>query len=279
MNNEKLIIGIIGGTGKMGNLFKSLFLRKGFKVLISGEKTALTNIELAKKSNIVIISVPLGVTKEVIEKIAPFVKKESLLADLSAIKEEPVKAMLKSKASVVGMHPVFGPMIKSFKNQTIVLCPARGGKWYLRLKNFLKKEGFKIIITTPREHDEMMAVIQGLTHFSAISMGYTLKNLKVDIKKSLDFISPNYKLKINAMGRILAQDPQVYVDIGIQNTFVKNIVNEYQKSSQEILDAINKKDKAKFLRIFKEAADYLGSYKYDALEESNYLIDRLMRRK
>jgi len=273
------IIGIIGGTGSMGRMFRDFFVENGFKVLISSTKTVLTNIELAKRADVVIVAVPLSITLKVIKEIAPYVKKEALLTDISAIKEEPIKAMLKSKASVLGMHPVFGPQIKSFKNQTIVLCPGRGTKWFSWLKRNLKKGGFKIKIATPREHDKMMAVIQGLTYFTSISMGYTLRNLNVDIKKSLEFISPNYKLKINAMGRILAQNPEVYADISFLNTFILNVVLEYQKASKKILDSLIKKDKIKFTEIFKKSADYMGNYKYEALEETNYLIEKLMEKR
>ncbi len=273
------IIGIVGGTGSMGQLFKKFFVKKEFRVLISSRKTVLTNKELAKRADIVIISVPLDATLKVIKEVVPYVRKEALLTDFSAIKEGPVKAMLKSKASVLGMHPVFGPSIKSFKNQTIVLCPARGSYWFYWFKRLFENEGLKIKIANPKEHDEMMAIIQGLTLFSSISMGYTLKNLKVDIKKSLGFISPNYKLKISAMGRILAQDPKVYVDIGLLNPFVKRVILEYYKSAKKILDSINRKDRIKFTKIFEKSANHIGNYRFEALQETNYLIEKLMERR
>lgn len=279
LKSKKPIIGIVGGTGKMGTLFVKFFRKNGFKVLISSRKTVLTNIELAKKSDIVIVSVPLAITIEIINEIAPFVKKDALFTDFSAVKQAPVKAMLKSKASVVGMHPVFGPMVKSFNNQTVVLCPARGRKWFLWLKNLLVKSGFRVKVSTPKEHDTMMAVIQGLTHFTTISLGYALKSLKVDIKKSLEFLSPSYKLIIDTTGRILAQDPEVYTDISFYNEYIKDIIYGYQKSADKILKSIYNEDKKNFRKIFKESSDYLGDYKYKSLEETNYLIEKLARMK
>lgn len=272
-------IGIVGGTGKMGQLFKNFFQKKDFKVLISSRRTTLTNIELAERSDVIIISVPLSVVVKVIKEIAPFVRKDALLTDISAVKEEPVKAMLKSKASVVGMHPVFGPMTKSFKNQTIVLCPARGRKWFLWLKNLFKKEGFNVKISTPKEHDKMMAVIQGLTHFTAISSGYTLKKLKVDLEKSLEFMSPNYRLSMDVVGRILAQEPEVYTDIELYNKYVKNVIYNYQKSSKEIFEAIKNKNKKKHEKIFKDSSKHLAEYRFKALEETNFLLEKLIKEK
>lgn len=64
MKNKKPIIGIIGGTGRFGGWFKGFFEDKGITVLISGRKTELQAKELAEKSDIVIISVPISETKK-----------------------------------------------------------------------------------------------------------------------------------------------------------------------------------------------------------------------
>ncbi|MBU1956146.1 prephenate dehydrogenase/arogenate dehydrogenase family protein [Patescibacteria group bacterium] len=75
----KPLIGIIGGNGKMGMWFKKFFENLGFEILISGTRTTLTNIELAKKADIVIVSVPIQKTIEVIKEVRKNVKKNALL--------------------------------------------------------------------------------------------------------------------------------------------------------------------------------------------------------
>ena len=88
-------IGIIGGTGKFGQWFRKFFEEQGHKVLIAGRKTELTPVELARTSDIVIVSVPIKNTVETIEHIAPHVREDALLMDFTSLKQEPVKAMLK----------------------------------------------------------------------------------------------------------------------------------------------------------------------------------------
>ncbi|CAD7777149.1 hypothetical protein BLFGPEAP_01615 [Candidatus Methanoperedenaceae archaeon GB50] len=56
------IIGIIGGTGRMGQWFEAFFEKRGYEVLISSRRTPLSNKELVQKSDVVIISVPIRVT-------------------------------------------------------------------------------------------------------------------------------------------------------------------------------------------------------------------------
>ena len=137
--------------------------------------------------------------------------------DLTSIKEGPVRAMKRySKSEVIGMHPVFGPRIKSCKNQTIILTPARGKKWLPWVISTFKKAKANVTITTPKHHDKMMAIIQGLIHLSSISICHTIQSLGVNIEESQKFSSPLYKVRMDVIGRILNQDPKLYMEMNIQ---------------------------------------------------------------
>ena len=172
--------GIIGGTGKMGRLFAPVFTRAGYETLISGRTTALTAREIAETCDIVVVSVPIRETEKVIETIAPLMEAHQLLCDFTSIKVAPVNAMLASKAEVVGLHPMFGPTVSSIKGQTIVVCPARASdETTARLIGIFTREGAVCTTTTPDEHDKMMAVVQGLTHFVTICMSFAVLGLGI----------------------------------------------------------------------------------------------------
>jgi prephenate dehydrogenase len=275
----KTTVGIIGGTGQMGLWFKKFFEANGCEVLIAGRRTELSHEECAKKSDVVVVCVPIESTIDIIKKIGPHVRKDALLMDLTSIKEEPVKAMKKySKAEVVGTHPVFGPGVISLKGQTVVLCKGRGEKWFLWLRNLLDSNGAKIKVTTAKHHDEMMAVIQGVIHFSTITISHTLRELGIDVRESEEFSSPIYKLRLDMVGRILNQDPKLYADIEILNPKAKKAIKTYLKTSKNLLKVIQNKDRDGFIKYFKEAADYFGDFKKEAEEYSNYLIEKIVER-
>ncbi|MCK4797509.1 MAG: prephenate dehydrogenase/arogenate dehydrogenase family protein [Spirochaetes bacterium] len=273
------IIGIIGGTGVMGQMFKRFFEDQGFKVLIASRKTDLSIEDCARSCDVVIISVPINVTIKIIERVGPLVKKEGLLMDLTSLKVGPVKAMLQSSScSVLGAHPVFGPGLKNFKNQTIVLCPARGIKWQRWLEKLLLKNEAKLKICTPSQHDKMMAVIQGMIHFTTITISHVLKEMKIDIAESLDFSSPIYKLRLDMLGRILNQEPRLYGNIEIMNPETPKVLKKYLKTSKKLFDIIKEKDIEKFISYFNEAAEYLGDFKKEAEDYSNYIINMLVKK-
>jgi len=109
-------IGIIGGTGGMGRWFAGFFRKEGYTVFVSGRKTGMDIPTMGKKCQGVIVSVPVSITPEVIEQVGPHMKKESLLMDLTSLKGEPVKSMLKSSLSeVIGLHPLFGSAVDSMR--------------------------------------------------------------------------------------------------------------------------------------------------------------------
>ncbi len=276
---EKITIGIIGGTGQMGRWFKNFFEKNKCKVLIASRKTKLTPKECAPKCDVVVISVPIDVTLKVIKEIAPIVREDALLIDITSLKKEQVEAMLKySKSAVIGTHPVFGPSVKAIKNQTVVLCPARPRQWLSWLRNIFEKNGALVRITTPEKHDKMMSIIQGITHFSTICVAHTLKKLGIDIEESLHYTSPIYKLRMDMVGRLLNQDPGLYADIEMLNPENKKAMEEYIISTRELIGIIKRKDRDEFIKFFKEGADFLGDFKKEATEYSDYLIEQLVKK-
>ena len=213
--------GIIGGTGKMGRLFVPVFERAGYEVCVSGSSTTVTNATIARTCDLVIVSVPIHDTVRIINEIAPHLREDQLLCDFTSLKSDPVRAMLRSKAEVIGLHPMFGPTVSSISGQTIVMCPARTADARLdQLKSIFLKEGAICTITTPEEHDRMMAIVQGLTHFVTICLADTIRRLGVDIQETEKFMSPVYQIELSLMGRLLSQDPAMYADILEQNPFV-----------------------------------------------------------
>ncbi|NMC61040.1 MAG: prephenate dehydrogenase/arogenate dehydrogenase family protein [Candidatus Methanofastidiosa archaeon] len=272
------VVGIIGGTGKLGGLFKKIFEEEGFEVLVSSRSTSLSKEELIRKSDVIIISVPIESTVGVIREIVPFIGEGKLLMDLTSLKVGPVEEMLKSKADVLGAHPLFAPSIENLRGQTIILCPERirNKALYQTIFSILEKRGANLIEMSPEKHDKMMAVIQGLTHFSAIVLCHSIKDIDFDIKKSLECTSPVYRLTLDMAGRILNQRPELYADISLLNPKTVDIVFQYIKSAESLFKKIEAKDRDGFIRYFEEASQYLGEFTEKAEKESNRLIKRMV---
>ena len=271
--------GIIGGTGKMGRLFVPIFERAGYEVLVSGRSTALTNTQLAELCDIVIVSVPIHDTVRAIEEIAPVMTKEQLLCDFTSLKVLPVAAMLESEAMVIGLHPLFGPTVPSLRHQTIIVCPARAPEETLNsLVSLFTREGANCTLATPEQHDRMMAVVQGLTHFVTLCMADSVRRLGLDIETTLAFTSPVYQIELSLVGRLLSQDPSLYADILQQNPFVPDVLSVCTSSARDLDDIVNSKDPERFREFFQRNSRHLGKYCDEGMKTTDALIESMVNR-
>ncbi len=266
---KELKIGIIGGKGKMGSWFKNYFTSQGFNVIVSDIGTKLKNNELVEKADAVIFSVPISKTVEVIESVLPFTRKEQILLDFTSIKTPAITTMLKSECEVLGLHPMFSPFLDSMADQTIVICKARARDKTKTFEQLFFDAGAKIKIATSVEHDKAMAVVQSMTHFSSIVASHCLMKLGIDVNETLEYTSPVYKISMEMIGRIMAQNPQLYAEIEIYNPYATEVLEEFVKSSQELLKKVKKKDADSFVNYFKESASHMGEFKEIALKETN----------
>jgi prephenate dehydrogenase len=239
---EKLSVGIIGGTGGIGRWFADFLTQDGHAVHVTGRMTGMDIPDLAMACQIIIVSVPIGVTCEVIRKVGPFLKEDALLMDLTSLKAEPVRAMLASSTSeVIGLHPLFGPRVPSLEGQNVVLCPGRGERWLPRLKALLEGNGARVVVTTPERHDEIMAIVQGLNHLNTIVLGLVLHETGMNPSDLKEFTTPIFRMKMEIMERVFER-PDLYAEILTLNPHVKRICDLYEKNLAELRKNIIKGD-------------------------------------
>ena len=180
------------------------------------------NIEAVQNANIVIFCVPIEYMVETIRQVAPHAPEGSLLMDVCSIKTEAAEALMEyapENVEILPCHPMFGPRVPSIKRQIIVLTPIenRANTWLDRVKNYLIKSECEIVMTTPQEHDKYMSIVQGLTHFSFITLASTIRKLNINVKRSRSFSSPVYSLMLDMVSRVVYQNPYLYYSIQKNN--------------------------------------------------------------
>ncbi|WP_296857069.1 prephenate dehydrogenase [uncultured Methanobrevibacter sp.] len=283
-------VGIIGGSDGLGKTLIYYF-RDEFDVIITARnhekgrnvankanvKYIESNTELASISDILVISVPINHTSDVIREVAGFMKEGSLMVDVTSIKEEPLKTMSETvpeNVEYIPTHPIFGPRTTELDNQVIVLTPDKKGKWFDKVYNYLSSKNMRVIITSAEKHDFMMSIVQILTHFSFISTTSAIEKLKVDIKETENYESPIYNLMIDVIARISAQNPYLTYNIQTMNENGPKIRNTFVEAVSELRDVINNGDDEKFVSIVEKSVDHMGDVS-DALGRSDKAIRAL----
>ncbi|MCP4249445.1 MAG: bifunctional chorismate mutase/prephenate dehydrogenase [bacterium] len=276
---EPKVVAIIGGAGAMGQCLARIFGDLGHAVMIADLETDLTPAEAARVADVVVISVPIPVTEDVIREIGPQMRPEALLMDVTSVKQGPMTAMLEAtSASVMGTHPMFGPGVHSLQGQRVVLCPGRGEQWADWLRRMFNARGLIVTEADPEQHDRVMAAVQVLTHFQTEVQGLVLSRLGVPLAETLAFTSPAYLLELYVIARHFAQAPELYGPIEMTNPLRDEVTAAYRAAGEHLTGVLSAGDQAGFEAVFDEVRRYFGSFTAEALEQSKFLIDRLVER-
>ena len=270
---------IVGGAGQMGRFFADLFRNSGYIVRILGEDDWTDVDTLCRDTDLVLLSVPIHVTLETIERIVPHVPPTAILADITSIKTAPMAAMLKQfSGPVVGLHPLFGPSCATLDKQIIAVTPGRDHDRYQWLLEQLALWGGIMVTTDPEEHDDIMDIVQALRHFATFSFGRFLCKQKVDLERSLEFSSPIYRLELGMVGRLFAQDSSLYAEIIFATPARRKVLKKFVAALNEQIELVENNDKALFMERFAEVAQWFGPFGDQAMRESDFIINKLIER-
>lgn len=272
-------VAVIGGHGGMGSLMVRLFGDLGHQVIVADVDTPLSAADAASVADVVVVSVPIDATEDVVRTVGPRLREDALLMDVTSIKEAPVAAMLAStRASVVGTHPMFGPNVHSLQGQRVVVCRARGEEWANWVARMLQARGLTVQETTAAQHDRVMAVVQVLTHFQTQVLGLTLARLGTPLDETLRFTSPAYLMELYVTARHFDQSPDLYGPIEMRNPGTAQVTSAFGAAAAEVTEILAAGDRERFRGVFEEVRDFFGPFTHEALEQSSFLIDRLVER-
>ena len=264
---------VIGGRGQLGSLFVSLFDTAGYEVTIIDKDDWHDKSSVLQIADLVLIAVPIHQTLTIIESL-PALAEHCILADITSVKQEPLAAMMASHSGpVVGLHPMFGPGVSTLSGQTIIITPGRNqeqSQWFL---DQIDEWGGITYQISAAEHDDAMALIQVMRHFSTVAYGHHLKEEQADLAMITDLSSPIYRLELAMVGRLFAQDPRLYTEIIFSNPSNVAMMRRYITRFEELLTLVEEGDKSGFVDSFNEVKHWFGQYAEQFMKESTDMLD------
>ena len=219
---------IVGSCGRMGRMLltraENAGLRvRGIDVGLTPQKvqTACTDTEL------VLLCVPAPAVQQVAAKICPFLPPSAILADITSVKEEPLRSMESLWAgAVVGTHPLFGPQPDPHMEQPVVIVPgARAKERHLKMtEQFFTLLGCRVFRSDAVTHDRAMARIQNLNFITNLTY-FALLAGQEDL---LPFITPSFRRRLDAARKMLTEDAGLFTDLFEANAHSHEAVRQYR---------------------------------------------------
>lgn len=226
--NRKTSLGIVG-FGAFGQL-AAHHLGKHFDIsaydpspdLANDAKrlgVRLSSLQAVAQSDVILIAAPVSAFEQVISEIAIACRPGALVVDVGSVKVVPseiMRRLLPDYVDIVASHPLFGPQSArtGIVGLKIAVCPIRGRR-HKRMAAFLRKTlGLTVIITTPENHDQEAAVVQGLTHL----IGKVLLRMG---PLPTRMTTKSFDLLFEAISMVQHDAPEVFEAIEMANPYSK----------------------------------------------------------
>lgn len=200
---------------------------KGLKIKFVDDATALS-------CDTIIPCMPAQALEQYFTEHREEINPKAVVVDISSVKVKPVEVLtrvLPETVQIIATHPLFGPQSakRGVKGQKIMMYPVRINKVTYELsKQFVKRKlGLQIIECTPEEHDQMMAYVQGLSHYIGRAMQI------MDIPET-ELATKAYNDLLD-MRRIQANDSwELFQSIMFENQFTGIVQQRFKKAQAEL---------------------------------------------
>ena len=177
-------------------------------------------------ADLVILCVPVGAMAEVAAEIGPELAPDTVVSDVSSVKESVLKVLGAALPGVhvIPAHPVAGTeksgpdagFSSLFKGRWCIITPPPRADEVMveRLSEFWRRLGAKVDLMDAPHHDRVLAVTSHLPHLIAYSIVGTASDLEQVTKAEV--------IKYSAGGfrdftRIAASDPVMWRDVFLNN--------------------------------------------------------------
>ena len=289
MKHKKITI--IGGSGGMGKVFGRYFKHHGFEVTLHARNEERlrdvatemgVNYEFSleksvKQADIVMITIPIKSTPEIIKKIGPYLKENALIFDITSLKKAVFEALddLRNTFPVncISLHPMFGPGIKDMKNYVILILKIGGTDKYDIIINDLlelfRSDGLIVTETSPDIHDKRVALTLGVPHMLNILFLNLLKNADEPLNELTKYTGTTFLLQKVFAESIIQREMEMFGEIQMENQQFLTILEVFENLVKKYRKIIENKDMKGFNEIFTQGLDYSkednhfeNSYKY-----------------
>ncbi|AHC50692.1 chorismate mutase [Sulfolobus acidocaldarius SUSAZ] len=252
-DSKKRRVTIIG-YGGMARSLSSLFHLSGHNVVITGrdkrKAERLANefkfVYMEEKSALdwseyVILSIsPSGL--DYAESVLRYAK-EKVVMDIFSTKSNTFRTLqtLSEQFSFeyISTHPLFGPILYPV-GERIAVIPSQKSTRTQEVIEFWRKCGLVPVLTTPEEHDKVMAIVQVLAHFYMLGLLRSSNTLKKELEvgnKIDELQTTNFREIGKILDRINSLLP-VILEIQKDNPYAHKVRDLGMRELQDVLKSL-----------------------------------------
>ena len=280
------VVGIVGSAGAYGRWLRT-FLEQRLGLEVIGHDPADPQSQdpetVLARAEVLVFSAPIRHTPAL---IADYVTRSAgreagrLWLDVTSVKSEPVAAMLRSQAEVVGLHPMTAPpKAPTLKGRVMVVCEARLARWQPWVSELCAALEAECVQASPEHHDQVMALVQAMVHATHLAQAGVLRGYAAQLGPLQDLLpyrSASFELDTAIIARILSMNPAIYEDIQFGNPHVAPMLERLLEQLQRLRDQVVQGDDVARAAFRQQLLADNRAHQGDALlADGNYTFERV----
>ncbi|GAB6077093.1 prephenate dehydrogenase [Desulfurobacterium crinifex] len=227
---------------------------------------------VAADADLIVLAVPVGVYRQVLQQLKPYISENAVVTDLGSVKGHLVymcEEILKGVAPFVGGHPIAGTEKSGVENAVenlfsgakfIVTPTENTDREALRkVVSLWRKLESEVIEMDPFYHDKVFAAVSHLPHVVAYSIVDAIDKLSNDLGTDLFQLTGG---GFRDFTRIAMSDPIMWRDICIENREnLLKALKTFKASIEKVERLIEKADKEELKDFFEKSKEKRSSVK------------------
>jgi prephenate dehydrogenase len=226
-----VIIGIDGGMGKwLKNHLESLgFTIEGFDERRGDDPSIITRADL------VVVSVPVGLTADVIKFAVKHMRKDATLMEIASLKSgihEEMVEVSKKGFNMLSVHPMFGPSVTGLEEKTVTVIPVSCFENEVSQTRHLFP-GASIVPVEPERHDRLMSLILSLPYLVNLALAGTMMDEDLTLLRKLSGTS--FALQYTLIQSVAAENTSLVYALLSENCFLGESSERFIENLSKIL--------------------------------------------
>ena len=252
-------IAVVGGAGKMGNWMVNTL--RGYGNAVFSIDPAVENGYTMKDcgmADIVIVSVPIHATADVLRELDGICREDALIFDLSSLKTSLIDTLkdMAKRRKVCSAHPMFGPSAASLFGRNLIVCDCGNGEAAEEAASLFDDRGGNIRVMDVTEHDRYMSYVLGLSHAVNIALFTVLDRSGFTFEDLQTVASTTFNKGLDANRSVASEDSLLYYEIQHMNENRTEMWKLFGKAVTDLEEASMSDDPEKFRRLMEAGRLY-----------------------
>ncbi len=233
---------------------------------------------LLGNSELVIVSVPVHLTPEIIKSSVKHMKEGSTIVEVASVKSGVYEELVKASHTGIKalcLHPMFGPSVRTLKGKTVAVIPVRDAEVEVQRASPLFPEADMVVVDA-NQHDRYMTRILSVPYLVNMALAATYLDTDLDLMKQLSGTS--FSLQYTLTQSITGESSDLIHSLLNENKNMRNATEELISQIRELMTLTNRDNFQKHHRAIqkKMSADSFHSEAHHVMQTVSNLIKKKM---